>query len=182
MRLLAALALGTVAGSLVQGCSTGACKAVSFDLTQPPSREEVGMRPGERFTSVSCDQGFAMTLMLPDKAEIGLTARRVGADSYSSANPKTSPPTTVDVHSAAQDTDEAVRSATALAAKLGIDPGPVQSWRRRVRNTPTDSVDSPFLRNRVGYVSVDMQVQHLGVSGNNYLHLIFTWSRETPDL
>lgn len=156
--------------------TAGGCEAASYDLARPPSREELGMQPGRSFMDVSCDQGFQVTLTLPDNVDIGVTARRVNADSHSAVNPETGPPTTVDVHSVALDTDEAVQLATDLAARLGIDAGPVQSWRLQVEDTPADNVDSPFLRNRVGYLTAEMQVQHLGASGNSYVHLILSWS------
>ncbi len=57
------------------------------------------------------------------------------------------------------------------AGALSIGPG-----RQVAANASGDNVDSPFLRNRLGHLAAEMQVQHLGTSGNNYVHLIFTWS------
>lgn len=66
--------------------------------------------------------------------------------------------------------------ATELAESLGIDAQPVQNWQHEVGTDPSGgNVDSLFMRSRLGYLTAEMQVQHLGVSGNNYLHLIFTW-------
>ena len=135
------------------------------------------MEPGASFMDVSCDEGFEVTVVLPDEAEVSLTARRVNADSHSGANPETGSPTTVDVHSVALTAEEAVQLASKLADDLGITARPLQAWQQQVEaNTSGDNVDSPFLRNRLGYLTAEMQVQHLGTSGNNYVHLIFTWS------
>lgn len=153
------------------------CEAKSYDLTRPPSREDLGMEPGKSFMDVSCDDGFTVTVALPDAAEISLTARGVSADSYSTDNPEAGAPTTVDVHSVALDVDEAVQLAGGLADRLGIDAQPVQNWQHEVGNDPSGgNVDSLFMRNRLGYLTAEMQIQHLGISGNNYLHLIFTWA------
>lgn len=82
----------------------------------------------------------------------------------------------MDIHSVALDVDEAVQVASGLADDLGINPQPLEAWRAQVESgTSTGSVDSPFLRSRLGYLTAEMQVQHLGTSGTNYLHLIFSW-------
>ena len=159
------------------GETSGGCKARSYDLTSPPSRDDLGMPPGKSVMDVSCDEGFEVTFTLPDEARVSLTARRVNADSRSAASPETGPPTTVDVHSVALDADAAVEVASGLADNLGIDAKPLQSWRLEVEaNASGGSVDSPFIRIQLGYLTAEMQVQHLGTSGNNYVHLILTWS------
>lgn len=187
MRLVAELVV-LVVGLAISGCevsetgggkgeASSGCRAVSYDLTQPPTRVDLGMEPGASVLDVSCDEGFQVTLALPDDAKVSLTARRVNADSRSAANPETGPPTTVDVHSVALDVDEAVRVGQSLADDLGINAQPLESWRAQVQSgTSTGSVDSPFLQARLGYLTAEMQVQHLGTSGNNHVHLIFTWS------
>ncbi len=134
------------------------------------------MEPGTSVMDVSCDDGFEAILTLPDGVEVSVTSRRVNADSNPAANPESGPPTTVDVHSVALDADAAVRVASGLADDLGIDARPLQSWRRAVADNATHgNVDSPFIRNQLGYLTAEMQVQHLGASGNNYVHLIITW-------
>ncbi len=190
MRLLAGLVVWVVVGLSIQGCeasvnssdsrdggeTSGGCAAVAYDLTRPPSREDLGMQPGKSFMDVSCDEGFEVSLTLPDGAQVSVTARRVNADSHSAASPESGAPTTVDVHSVALDADEAVRLASGLADDLGIDAQPLQSWRAEVEGDGSaGNVDSPFMRNQLGYLTAEMQVQHLAASGNNYLHLIFTW-------
>lgn len=135
------------------------------------------MSPGQSVMDVSCDEGFEVTFTLPDEAEVSMTARRVNADSRSAASPESGSPTTVDVHSVALDADAAVEVASGLAENLGIDAKPLRSWRLEVDNdSSVGSVDSPFIRNRLGYLIAELQVQHLGTSGNNYVHLILTWS------
>lgn len=188
MRRVAALWLCVVLGLSSQGCegsvtsgdgsATGGCDPASYDLTRPPSRDEFGMQPGKSYVDKACDAGFPVTFRLPDGAAASLTARRVTADSYNAANPETGAPTTVDVHSVALSVDEAVQLAARLADAMGIDARAMQEWRRQVKSDTSQSdIDSPFMRSRVGYLGVDMQVQHLGVSPpTNYLHLIFTLS------
>lgn len=152
------------------------CSAVSYDLSTPPSRADVGMASGASYTNKACDDGFELTLVLPEGAGTTLTARRVNADSYSTADPASSVPTTMDVHSVSLSLEDAVAEGRRLADELGIDHGPLAAWRTRVEaSESTDAVDTPFMRARLGYLGVEMQVQHLGVSGDNYLHLIFSW-------
>jgi hypothetical protein len=187
VRPVVALLLCVVVGLSSEGCdasvssgdgkTTGGCEAASYDLSRPPSRADFAMQPGKSYVDRSCDAGFPVTFTLPEGAEISLTARAVTADSYDAANSETGDPTTVDVHSVGLRTDEAVQLATRLAVAMGIDAGPMQDWRRQVESDTTQSdIDSLFMRNRLGYLTADMQVQHLGVApATNYLHLIFTW-------
>ncbi len=81
----------------------------------------------------------------------------------------------MDVHSVAMGTSQAVRVASGIADDLGIDAASLQTWEQQVEAGSADSVDSPFLRNTLGYLTAELQVQHLGVSGNNYIHLILSW-------
>lgn len=186
MRLAASVLFVAVVGLSSQGCDAdvtsgngsngGGCEAASYDLSQPPTRADFGMQPGKSYVDVSCDAGFPVTLALPEGAKVSVTARRVNADSYSTGNPETGDPTTVDVHSVGLGTDRAVSTATDLAAELGMDPRPLASWRREVEADPSGgNVDSPFLRSHLGFLTAELQVQHLGPSGTNYVHLIFTW-------
>ncbi len=183
-RLVGGLLAGMVIAVSSQGCDihvssnaddSGDCSPVSYDLTGPPSRAELGMDSGQGFLSKSCDDGFEVTLRLPEGTTTSLTATRVNADSYSADDPGSDPPTTVDVHSVSLSVDEAVRLASRLADGLGSDATPLPRWQEQAETRSADSIDSPFLRNRLGYLTVEMQVQHLGVSGNNYLHLVLSW-------
>jgi hypothetical protein len=185
-RLLAGLLAGLVIVVSTQGCDISMhsndhtkaddCSDVSYDLTKPPSRAELGMEPGKAFVDKSCDAGFQLSLTLPTGASTSLTARRVNADSHSASDPGADPPTTVDVHSVSLSTADAVRVAGGVAGDLGIDAAPLQTWRQQVEGAKSgESVDSPFLRNTLGYLTVELQVQHLGISGNNYLHLVLSW-------
>jgi len=152
------------------------CDPVSYDLTTPPSRAEVGMEPGKDVVDKSCDAGFETTLALPTEETTALTARRVDADSRSAADPANDPPTTMDVHSVALGPEQAMRVASGIADDVGIDVTPLLAWEQRVEGAGGgDSVDSPFLRTTLGYLTFEMQVQHLGTSGNNYVHLVLSW-------
>lgn len=186
MRVVAGLLLAGVIGLSSQGCevhvssnggSSDDCEARSYDLGKPPSRSDLGFEAGKAFVDVSCDDGFELSLTLPAGTTTSLIARRVNADSYSAANPQTDPPTTMDVHSVGLDVDEALQLATRVAGELGIDAtAALQSWRQQVEGPARgDSVDTPFLRSSLGYLTVEMQVQHLGVSGTNFMHLILSW-------
>lgn len=181
-RLLASLLAGIVIVLSTQGCDSNvtddtdaACAAATYDLSAPPSRADLGLQAGKSFMDKSCDAGFELTLTLPQDASTSLTARRVNADSYGSDTPATGAPTTMDVHSVALSVDDAVQVGGRVAADLGITAAALDTWRQEVQGGSSDSVDSPFLRNTLGYLTVEMQVQHLG-SGSNYLHLILTWS------
>ncbi len=170
---------------MIQGCDAGVsgdndsssgCADRSYDLTRPPTRDDLGMAPGKSILDVSCDDGFAVSLTLPDDAATTITARRLNADSYASGNPETGDPTTVDVHSIGYDLDQAVKAAQTIADDLGIDPAPLQRWRRDVESNGNTSVDSPFMRSRLGYLTAELQAQHLATSGTNYVHLVLVLS------
>ncbi len=154
--------------------SSDECEDRSYDLTQPPTRDELGMPVDKSVLDVSCDAGFELSLTLPKGAATSMTARRVNADSYAASDPETGDPTTMDIHSVGLDVEGALQVARGVADDLGIDPKPLERWRRDVESTPDDSVDSPFMRAKIGYLTAELQVQHLGTSGTNYVHLILT--------
>lgn len=152
------------------------CSPASYDLTQPPSRSDLGMQPGKTFMDKSCDAGFTLSLTLPTGASTSLTARRVNADSNSANDPAKDPPTTIDVHSTSLTVSAATKKASGIAKDLGIDATPLETWRQQVEGlNGAGSLDSPFLRTKLGYLTAELQVQHLGASGNNYVHLILSW-------
>ncbi len=155
--------------------TSSSCESRSYDLSAPPSREDLGMEPGESVMDVSCDAGFELRLALPEWTTTSLTARRVNADSYGSGNSETGDPTTMDVHSIGLDVDQAITIAQGIADDLKIDAKPLQRWRFDVKVDESGNVDSPFMRAKVGYLTAELQVQHLGASGENYIHLILTW-------
>jgi len=186
VRFRLGLLVGLMAATMmtIQGCDAGVsgnhdsssgCADRSYDLTRPPTRDDLEMTPGKSVLDVSCDDGFKVSLTLPDDATTTITARRLNADSYASGNPETGDPTTVDVHSVSYDLDQAVKATGSIAADLGIDPAPLQRWRRDVESNPNSSVDSPFMRSKLDYLTAELQVQHLATSGNNYVHLVLSW-------
>lgn len=179
-----ALILGTQGcdvGSSDSGTGTGAsgadeCQDLRLDLTRPPTRAELDMPAGESTSDVSCDGGFQVDLVLPGNATTTLTAIRVNADSYGSEESTTGDPTTIDIHSVALDQDQAIQVADGVAGDLGIDSKPLQTWQLDISADPSQSVDSPFLRSKLGYLTAELQLQYLPTSGNSYLHLILTWA------
>lgn len=186
MRLGARLLIGLVLLTPTQGCdtnvttsnstdATSACDPRSYDLRRPPSRDDLGMPAGESVLDVSCDEGFDLSLALPEDAATSLTARRVNADSYGSGSVESGEPTTMDVHSVGLDTDAALQTARRVAGDLGMDAAPLARWRAEVEARGGDNVDSPFLRTKLDYLTAELQVQHLAASGTSYVHLILTW-------
>lgn len=183
-RLLVGLLAATAIVLSTQGCDSNVtdhhntdagCAAATYDLSQPATRADLGLEAGKSFMDKSCDAGFELKLTLPQDASTSLTARRVNADSYGADTPATGAPTTMDVHSVALSVDDAVQVGGRIAGDLGTTATALQTWRQQVAAGSGDSVDSPFLRNTLGYLTVEMQVQHLG-SGGNYLHLVLTWN------
>ena len=70
-----------------------------------------------------------------------------------------------------------MRVASGIADDVGIDPAPLQAWQQQVRGRAAETASTHrSSRTTLGYLTVEMQVQHLGISGNNYVHLIFTWA------
>ena len=83
----------------------------------------------------------------------------------------------MDIHSVALDPDQAIQVASGMCRRprdrrrAAASDGSSTSRRR-----PNDSVDSPFLRTKLGYLTAELQVQYLPASGNSYLHLVLTWA------
>jgi len=170
--------------TLMQGCDVGSdsptspgsesCEDQTYDLTEPPTRADFGMPDGESTVTVACDGGFVVTLNLPEDASTRLTSRRVNADSYGADDAATGDPTTIDIHSVALDPDDALQVAGGVASDLGMDEKPLHRWRFDIKASPNDSVDSPFLRSKLGYLTAELQLQYLPGSANAYLHLVLT--------
>jgi hypothetical protein len=156
--------------------SGDSCDPVTYDLSTPPSRSDLGMPEGESVLNVACDAGFAVTLKLPEGASTEIEARRVNADSLGGGgNPEQSNPATMDVHSVAFGTAEAIQVAGDVADDFGIDTSALSQWEAQVESAPGDNLNSPFMRSMLGYLTAEMQVQHLGASGNNYVHLVLVF-------
>ena len=176
--------------TLMQGCDMGSdsgtdgtstegsdtCEDQSYDLTTPPTRDDLGMPEGESTMDVSCDGGFEVALTLPEDASTSFTVQRVNADSYGADDSTTGDPTTMDFHSVALDPDQAVQVANGMCSDLGIESEPLRRWKLDIKTNPNDSVDSPFVRTKLGYLTAELQLQYLPASGNSYLHLVLTWA------
>jgi hypothetical protein len=158
------------------GGGADSCQDRTYDLATPPSRDDLGMPEGESTLTVACDDGFVVTLDLPEDTSTSVTARRVNADSYGADDSTTGDPTTMDVHSVALDPDQAVSIANGVCKDLGIDPEPLRRWSSDIENNPSDSVDSPFVRTTIGDLTAELQLQYLPTSGNAYLPLVLPWT------
>ena len=106
---------------------------------------------------VSCDSGFEVALTLPEDASTSFTVQRVNADSYGADDSTTGDPTTMDFHSVALDPDQAIQVANGMCSDLGIDSEPLRRWKLDVKTHPNDSVDSPFVRTKLGYLTAELQ-------------------------
>jgi hypothetical protein len=129
-------------------------------------------------TTVICefDEPREVTLRLPDGHEVSMAARLVSFDSIGAAHPEVDEPRGGDVHGAYQSVDGTVRLTQRIGSELDIPIGEAMRWKAAVEEaTGSDDVKSSFLRGRVGYLTVEMQLVHQGVSKNDFLHLILSW-------
>lgn len=149
------------------------CDARSLDLRQPPTRDDVGMPQGERSVDWSCDDGFSLTVKLPDDRTLELEARALSLSTYG-VDADTNEPQGVDIHSTWLSVDDAVKLANRLADAFGMDPAPIETWSDEAQSPPDPTVDTKtrFIPGTAGYVQADLQVVHQNVSGDNTVHLI----------
>lgn len=180
-RLTAAALVAGVVVVLTGGCTVNDnqdCEARTLDLREPPTREEIGIPPGESVAMWSCDDVLDLTIRLPEDRVIEVATRLLAADSRGAENRETGDPTTIDVHSISLSIDDAADLAEQIAGSLGMDPSQIETWRQDAGNPPDPTLDTKtrLIPGSAGYVDADLRVIHQSgekeEDNRNNVHLI----------
>jgi hypothetical protein len=136
---------------------------VEFDLTKPPSREEAGLPAGK--TTVMYERSdhapFQVRVTLPEGKELAVEARVVGVDSLGSPDPRTGPPTTLDISLRPPNLEAGRDHLLAAATQFGFDTKAILEWyedakgERAVQAPP--NVETPWLGTTLGYLRLEVQ-------------------------
>ncbi len=163
---------------LLGGCAgnSATCAGKTWDLRTPPSRVAVDMPPGKAWVAWECDDPQEMTFELPDHTVLSMPSTLVTFDAYSAPHPETGDPTTADVHTGPISLDVAVETASEILTKLDTDTSEIAQWQQASASSGTDTVKSPFIRSRVGYLGVEVQTTFSPLSNNAHVHVIFSMS------
>lgn len=178
--------LGILAGLLLAampaGCVTISTHepkrpAPSYDLTEPPSRQAVGIEDGEKVVIYETDDAQPVTVMLPEHRTLQTEVTGVAFDSYGSGvHAATSDPTGMDLHTPFMDLDAAAAVFASSLGQLGAPTEEVQAWRT-ASATSTDNalVRSAYVRQRLGYLTVEVQGRYQPLDHSATVAYVLSW-------
>lgn len=157
-----------------------------FDLTRPPSRDEAGMPAGR--TDVTYEREdhtpFRVRVALPEGKELTLDARLVTFDAMAEADPKTAPPSTMDIHHYPATLAAGRDHLLAAAKEYGLDTKPILEWYEEAADPrpvqAPSTVRTPWLATKVGYLRLEVQGRYkppvdAAGSDQTVVHYLFTW-------
>lgn len=161
-----------------------------FDLTRPPSREEAGMPAGK--TDVTYEREdhtpFHVQVALPGGEELAVDARLVTFDSLAGSEPKTAPPTTMDVHHYAATLEAGRDHLLAAAKRYGLDTKPILDWYDEAKGPrpvqAPSTARTPWLTTKLGYLRLEVQGRYkppvdTPQSDQTVVHYVFTWDPDS---
>lgn len=164
----------------------------TWDLRTPPSRKEAGMPPDE--TVVIYERGgwwrtppIRARVLLPEGKRVEAEASYVALDSYGAPCPQstgTANPTTMDISVDSVSLDEAHRILLRAADEFGLSRRYIEEWYSEAKRADgieqaTDRVDTPSLRSKVGYLTLDVQGRFSPIGDepdSTFVHYTFSWA------
>jgi hypothetical protein len=158
-----------------------------FDLTRPPTREELGMpaRGDEVVYQRADTRPIEVRVSLPQGEDLVVSARLITADSASRPDAATAPPSTMDLHTYPATLEEGYAHMLAAARRFGFDGELIRKWHdeamapRPTQAPPT--VSAPWMRTRIGYLGIEVQARYAppvqGEPGTEQttVHYLLTW-------
>lgn len=147
-----------------------------FDLTNPPSRAEVGLPEGkDQFTHQNSDMSkFAVRVLLPAGKQLAFDALSVGVDSLGAGDPPSGDPTTMDVTYEAESLDAARDHLLGAAAQFGLNAEAVRDWHEQAQSVTEIPVRSPWLRTTLGYLIFEVRGNHSAT--RTTVHYVLSWT------
>lgn len=160
-----------------------------FDLTRPPSRDEAGLPAGRTDVTYQRDDHhpFQVQVVLPGGKQLDVQARLLTFDALGGSDPRTAPPTTLDIHSYPQGPAAGRDQLMAAAKDFGLDTGLIAKWYDETQaprpNQAPPTVDSPWLTATVGYLRLDVRGSYSPPAdakdaGQTVVHYTLTWRPE----
>lgn len=133
-----------------------------WDLTEPPSRADVGMPEGGSVAVYETDAGRTVTYELPDGVELPVRARLVTFTAFGGSEAAaTGAPTSSDAKSPNVDLDTAYGWFVDSLDRVGTGARAADDWRREARQADgVAAVSSEQVSRRFGYVTVRVAARY----------------------
>lgn len=129
--------------------------ATRWDLTEPPTRAEVGMAEDASVAVYETDAARTVTFLLPQDVELPVEARLVNFVALGASDSASADPRSVDVKTPNVDLDTAYEWFVDGLARIGADPRVAQEWRRAALDPDASgAVTSTQVRRQLGYLTV----------------------------
>lgn len=153
-----------------------------FDLSTPPSRDDAGMLEGRDTAIYAHDSGepLQVEVSLPEgrrlvaEVESAKFKGELGVDGVSTA-----PPESLDLSRRDLEPADARDRLLRFAEDLHLDTGAIRRWytaisKRQVRRTNPQH-DTGWIRNKLGYLTLEMQGKYNLIGDRADVELRLTW-------
>lgn len=159
---------------------TGESKAgedVTYDLTTPPTRADVGMAAGEKVAIDETDEGRLVTLGLPGDRTLETEVSLVTFDSYAAGvDADTADPTGMDMHTPRMDLSAAAALLTESLRQFGGSEQIAEDWRRAAEEAQgTETVRSTNVPYELGYLTARVQGRYSPIDHKASLAYVLFW-------
>jgi hypothetical protein len=178
MVIVAAAAVGC--GTERAGGDTGESEAgedVTYDLTTPPTRADVGMADGEKVAIDETDEGRLVSLRLPGDRTLETEVSLVTFDSYAAGvDADTADPTGMDMHTPRMDLSAAAAVLSESLRQLGGSEQIADDWRRTAEQAHgTETVRSENVPYEIGYVTARVQARYSPIDDKASVAYVLFW-------
>jgi hypothetical protein len=135
---------------------------VTYDLTTPPTRADVGMADGESVVIDETDEGRLVTVALPGDRTLETEVNLVTFDSYAAgAGADTADPTGMDMHTPRMDLSAAAAVLSESLRQLGGSDQIAEDWRHAAEQAQgTETVRSKNVPYEIGYLTARVQARY----------------------
>lgn len=152
---------------------------VTYDLTEPPTRDEVGMAAGEKVKVVFDESAGprTVTLTLPEDHRLTADVNLVTFDSHAAGlEAETAAPTGMDMHTPRMELAAATQVLRESLRQLSGSGELAESWRRAAESTAgTEIVRSENVPHKLGYLTVRVQGRFNPVDDKASIAYILFW-------
>lgn len=161
-------------GDPTPGAGTG---GVTYDLTEPPTRDEVGMAAGKKVVTEETDRGRPVTIALPGGRRLSTEVNLVTFDSFGAGlEAETADPTGMDMHTPRMGLPAATGVLRESLRQLGGSRELAESWRRAAESAAgTEIVRSENVPHELGYLTVRVQGRYNPVDEQASIAYILFW-------
>jgi hypothetical protein len=150
---------------------------VTYDLTTPPTRDQVGMAPGEKVVIDETESGRPVTVALPEERRLATEVHLVTFDSYAAGvDADTADPTGMDMHTPRMGISAATDLLRDSLRQLGGSERIADTWRQAAASAAgTETVRSENVPYEVGYLTARVQARYSPIDEQASVAYVFFW-------